>query len=397
MADRSPIEWTDATWNFVDGCEKVSPGCAQCYAEAWAHRGLGHFAGGRPFEEVRVHEAALPLPLHWTRPRRVFVVSMGDPFHEAVPRAILDRAHAVMALADHHIYQVLTKRADRLRDYYGAPDLRARLAYRLGEFVHAGLVTFEQGAQVAQGLTDGSRWPLRQVWLGFSAENQRWFDARWQACAALAAAGWLVWVSIEPMLEHMNISAALPTSGAGLRWVVAGGESGRGARPFDVDWARSLRAPVPHGPRAVLPQAARVQAHAGGTHRGRPPRSQGRRSRGVAGGPPGRAHLPREREAMTRIDYREHLHRRLQESGVPGGTGLIEYIAARRPTGQFLRAVLSNDLKEAVARADPVSRLRLYELVVFLYNYAPGSCWGSPERVEAWLHPTDDPPPMVFE
>src|SRR4051812_21673400 len=114
------IEWTDATWNPVTGCTKVSPGCAHCYAETFAKRGLGRFAksplvGIRDFTDVRCHEDALEQPLHWRKPRRIFVNSMSDLFHEDVPDAFIDRVFAVMALAPQHTFQILTKRPDRMR------------------------------------------------------------------------------------------------------------------------------------------------------------------------------------------------------------------------------------------------------------------------------------------
>ena len=254
MADKSSIEWTDATWNFVDGCDQISPGCAHCYAKTFAARGLGHFAGGRPFENVRMHEDTLMLPFRWRRPRRVFVVSMGDPFHHDVSDTLLDRAHAVMALADGHIFQVLTKRDERMLAYYTAPDLRARIAYRLAEFAAAGYVTLERGAAVSQSLTDLSGWPLTNVWVGVSVENQRFADERIPRLLETPAA--VRWISAEPLLERIDLDAYLYwacrapkqvhdayacVETRGLDWVVVGGESGRGARPFHIEWARSLR------------------------------------------------------------------------------------------------------------------------------------------------------------
>ncbi len=242
MGDRSTIEWTDATWNPVDGCDKVSPGCAHCYAEAWAHRGLGNFRDGRAFEDVRTHEDKLTLPLHWKRPRRVFVISMGDPFHEAVPDRFLDRVFAMMLIANWHRYQLLTKRHERMREYVSAPERPALIARALASFLYRTRSEMALGLEISMGLTDRRLWPIPNLALIVSVENQRWADARIPALLETPAA--VGGISAEPLLERIDLTPFMPPAWArrgGLHWVIAGGESGHGARPFDLAWARSLR------------------------------------------------------------------------------------------------------------------------------------------------------------
>jgi protein gp37 len=143
MSDHSAIAWTDATWNVSIGCTRVSPGCKACYA--YALHDMRHEAHGRgkrvplqyakPFKEVQLMPDRLTAPLHWRKPRRVFVNSMSDLFHEDVPDEFIDRVFAVMALAKRHTFQVLTKRADRMRDYVSDPALPDRLDDACGQYV----------------------------------------------------------------------------------------------------------------------------------------------------------------------------------------------------------------------------------------------------------------------
>jgi protein gp37 len=198
MSDKSGIEWTDATWNPVTGCDKVSPGCAHCYAETFAERFRG--VPGHPYEQgfdLRFWPERLKLPLAWREPRRIFVNSMSDLFHEAIPEAYIARVFSVMAEATWHQFQVLTKRHDRLAD----------LAPRLP-------------------------WP-NNVWVGVSIENNRWTlraDYLRQVPAAVR------FLSAEPLLGPLP-----DLSLAGIHWVIAGGESGPGFRPPKADWFRDLR------------------------------------------------------------------------------------------------------------------------------------------------------------
>lgn len=198
MALGSPIEWTDATWNPVTGCDKVSPGCAHCYAERMALRlqAMGQVNYRNGFQ-VTLQPQMLELPLRWRAPRSIFVNSMSDLFHEEVPAEYVERVFDVMRRASWHRFQVLTKRAARLRD------LDAQLD-----------------------------WP-DNVWMGVSVESERYLH-RIDALRATHAA--VRFLSIEPLLgpiERLDLR--------GIDWVIGGGESGPGARPMDARWMRSIR------------------------------------------------------------------------------------------------------------------------------------------------------------
>ena len=198
MSTRSGIEWTETTWNPVTGCSKISPGCAHCYAERMALRlqAMGVEKYRRGFD-VAVHEAALDEPSRWRQPRLVFVNSMSDLFHPSVPAPFIDSVFAVMNRASRHTFQVLTKRPDRVRL------LDARL-----------------------------RW-TPNIWLGVSIESERWIGRG----ALLAEIGARTrFLSLEPLLG--------PLPGldlGGVDWVIAGGESGPGARPMRAEWVRAIR------------------------------------------------------------------------------------------------------------------------------------------------------------
>ena len=198
MADRSQIEWTDATWNPVRGCTKISPGCKHCYAEVFAERFRG--VEGHPYEQgfdLRLVPEALDLPKRWKRGRRIFVNSMSDLFHDDVPVDYIHRVFEVMRETPQHQYQVLTKRSKKM-------------------------------AAVAREL----RLPPN-VWMGVSVENSKYLERIDDLCKVSAAVRFL---SIEPLLgpiEHLPLD--------GINWVIVGGESGRGARHMDLEWVRSLR------------------------------------------------------------------------------------------------------------------------------------------------------------
>ena len=198
MSDRSHIEWTDASWNPVTGCTKVSPGCAHCYAETFAERFRG--VAGHPYEQgfdLRFWPNRLELPLRWKGPRRVFVNSMSDLFHESIPESYIRSVFEVMARADWHQFQVLTKRQERL----------AELAPRLP-------------------------WP-EHVWAGVSIENNRWVT-RADALRRVPAA--VRFISAEPLL------GPLPSLDlTGIDWLIAGGESGPHHREARLDWFLDLR------------------------------------------------------------------------------------------------------------------------------------------------------------
>jgi protein gp37 len=203
MSDHSRIEWTDATWNPVPGCTKVSSGCAHCYAETFAERFRG--VPGHPYEQgfdLRLVPEKLLDPLRWTKPKRVFVNSMSDLFHEDVPDAYVRRVVQVMELADWHTYQVLTKRSERLRTL-----LQTSLRFAAD---------------------------LPHVWWGVSVENRRHGLPRIEDLRASPAR--VRFLSIEPLLEDLG-----PICLEGINWVIVGGESGRGARPMEVEWVLSIR------------------------------------------------------------------------------------------------------------------------------------------------------------
>lgn len=267
MADKSSIEWTDATWNPITGCSVVSPGCTNCYAMRLAGTRMKHHpsrigltdqskAGPVWNGQVRLNEQWLDQPLRWRKPRRIFVCAHGDLFHESVPDEWIDRVFAVMALAPQHTFQVLTKRASRARDYlHGDAPRRWVMAYDPARFPRDLPRVPEVFPQA----------PLPNVWLGVSAEDQQRADERVSDLLATPAA--VRFVSAEPLLGQLDLAPWLQRGDHGLRdvdplaavlladgkesgnawvrpaldWVIVGGESGPGARPMHPDWVRSLR------------------------------------------------------------------------------------------------------------------------------------------------------------
>lgn len=212
MSEHSSIEWTDATWNPVRGCTKVSPGCAHCYAETFAERFRG--VPGHPYEQgfdLRLVPEKLSEPLQWRRPRMIFVNSMSDLFHQDVPDGYITAVARVMQLARWHTFQVLTKRSERLRDL-----LASKLAFAAND---------------------------RHIWWGVSVENRKQGLPRIGHLQAATAA--VRFLSIEPLLEDLG-----PIDLSGIAWVIVGGESGQGARPMQPSWVRSIRA---HCRRAGVP------------------------------------------------------------------------------------------------------------------------------------------------
>jgi len=198
VGDKTAIEWTDATWNPVTGCNKVSPGCAHCYASPLAKRlqAMGVKAYARGFD-VTCHPDRLDWPLRWKKPRRTFVNSMSDLYHDRVPDAFIREVFTVMERADRHIFQVLTKRPERLIAL--APSLP---------------------------------WPPN-IWQGVSVESARYvsrIDLLRQVPAAIR------FLSVEPLLGPIP---HLPLDG--IHWVIVGGESGPGYRPMDPTWACDIR------------------------------------------------------------------------------------------------------------------------------------------------------------
>ena len=227
MADNTAIEWTDATWNPITGCSVVSPGCTNCYAMRLAGTRLKNVASRKGLTkptkagpvwtgEVRFNAAELLKPLSWLRPRKIFACAHGDMFHPDVPDEWIDRGFAIMAVSYRHIYQVLTKRSDRMRRYLLDPATPERiwaLVDAAEPFRDAYLN--KVGAQYR-----GREWPLGNVWLGVSVEDQARADERRADLKALAALGWPTWVSYEPALGGVDW-----TGWEFLRWLISGGES----------------------------------------------------------------------------------------------------------------------------------------------------------------------------
>lgn len=198
MADNSAIEWTEATWNPVTGCHQVSPGCAHCYAKTFAERWRG--VPGHPYEhgfDLQMWPHRLEQPLKWTRPRMIFVNSMSDLFHEGIPTDYIEQVFDVMGRAEHHTFQILTKRHERLAE------LASTLAWH------------------------------PNVWIGVSIENRR-FVHRADYLREVDAA--VRFISAEPLLgplETLDLT--------GIDWLIAGGESGPKHRPVKIEWLRDLR------------------------------------------------------------------------------------------------------------------------------------------------------------
>jgi len=198
MADNSAIEWTEATWNPITGCDQVSPGCAHCYAKTFAERWRG--IPGHPYEQgfdLRLWPERLDQPMKWKRPRMIFVNSMSDLFHEDVPFSYIERVFDVMGEASHHTFQILTKRHKRL-------------------------------SQTAPKLT----WHPN-IWMGVSIENRR-FVHRADHLRKVDAA--VRFISAEPLLGNLE---GLDLDG--ISWLIAGGESGPGYRPVKLEWLRFIR------------------------------------------------------------------------------------------------------------------------------------------------------------
>jgi protein gp37 len=198
VGETSSIEWTEATWNPTTGCTKISPGCKHCYAERMSKRlrlmGQTRYADGFA---LRMHSDALDAPRHWRKPKRIFVNSMSDLFHEDVTLAFIQDVFSVMRDCYWHDFQVLTKRADRL-------------------------------AQIAEQL----EWPTN-VWMGVSVESS---DYLWRVDRLRAVPASIRFLSIEPLLgpvDSLNLE--------GIDWVIVGGESGPGARRLEPEWVRAIQ------------------------------------------------------------------------------------------------------------------------------------------------------------
>lgn len=266
---QTSIGWTQSsdgtkgyTWNPITGCSMVSPGCQHCYAAAISHR-LGWttqpWTAKNAKDNVQLHPDRLDQPLRWKKPRLIFVNSMSDVFHDQVPDAFIDAVFAVMAMAARHTFQILTKRPQRMHDYLTDPDTPGRIA----------AVILNQSSTPEYGVLsievyNQTHWPLPNVWLGVSVEDQR--RARERIPLLQTTPAVVRFLSCEPLLKPLDLTAYLPhrsvydphidlggcalcghlpswhgTDIAWIDWVIVGAESGPGARPMDDDWVRAIR------------------------------------------------------------------------------------------------------------------------------------------------------------
>lgn len=260
MGDHSGIQWTDATWNPTTGCTRVSDGCTNCYAFTLHDQRHAAYVAGRfpdapaqyhrPFAEVQLIPERLSLPLRWTKPRRIFVDSMSDLFHADVPTEFIAKVFAVMAASPRHTFQVLTKRPQRMQRLLTSDSFVEEIDEQEGEI--AGSLQW-----CHLNLPDPMPWPLPNVWLGTSVENQ---EAAYRIDWLVKTPAAVRFLSCEPLIGPLDLSPALtlrtgplvePISAYGggavrvgdplLHWVIVGGESGPDYRPLDLDWARVLR------------------------------------------------------------------------------------------------------------------------------------------------------------
>jgi protein gp37 len=225
---KTKIEWATDVWNPTVGCTKVSAGCKNCYAERIFER----FHPDEKFSNVKCYPERLDQPTHWRNPRKVFVDSMSDLFHEDVPFEFIDKVFAVMALVSKHTYMILTKRPERMLKYLNDP-------YRFSSVEASADIYLQEKVGLGTFL-DPREWPLPNVWLGVSVENQAMADER--ILLLLQTPAKLRFVSVEPMLGLIDISKYLEFdySSPKVRWVICGCESGPRARPMEMDWVRSL-------------------------------------------------------------------------------------------------------------------------------------------------------------
>jgi len=259
--NQTKIEWADATWNPVTGCTPVSEGCEHCYAARMAKRLAGRFGYPKddPFR-VTFHPDRLEEPLHWRKPKKIFVCSMGDLFHEDVPNKWIVAVWSMMAIAPQHTYLILTKRPERMKEFLSTVDAATpggELDFALWDRwrEHNGMHDHEQPLH-----------PLSNVWLGVTAENQATADERIPVLLDMPAA--MRFVSVEPILKPVNLRGgsygpdwlegwdvqAVPTGNPNgevdaeqyqthvLDWVICGAETGPKARPMDYAWGRDLHA-----------------------------------------------------------------------------------------------------------------------------------------------------------
>lgn len=288
MSENSKIEWTDSTWNFLVGCEKVSAGCKNCYAiqTSWIRQhnpkmkdkfeGVVEKTPGGQLNwtgRVNVSESALLIPLKKKKPTKYFVNSLSDLFHENVPFPIIDKAFAVMAIAMQHTFQILTKRPKRMLEYFSRPDLQDCITTAIADMAQNPSADYELTAAASQDLFENGL-PLHNVHIGVSCEDQKTADERIPFLLQVPAA--VRFLSCEPLLDALDLSEymiltdtnqsntelaekrgwgyddwsggfvgpgekdSIYGARSGIHWIIAGGESGPGARPVHPDWIRSL-------------------------------------------------------------------------------------------------------------------------------------------------------------
>ncbi len=224
----SKIEWTEHTWNVITGCNKISAGCANCYAADIAKR----FWGDRPFSDVQFHEDRLSQPLKRKAPTTYFVNSMSDLFHESVTDEQLDLVFAVMARTPQHTYQCLTKRPERMIKYLTTSNRHGSI-----------LLSSKGHPSIPGGLYPlAPLFPFPNILIGVTIENQKAVRDRSSQLHQLNQAGWKTFYSVEPLLESVDLSL----NSCPVNWVIVGGESGTRARPFNLDWAREIQDQCEH-------------------------------------------------------------------------------------------------------------------------------------------------------
>lgn len=257
MAQHSKIEWTETTWNPVMGCTPVSEGCRNCYARAMMDRFAGRKGWPKTASTVTLFPERLEQPLHWRKPRLVFLPSMGDLFHEDVPDEFIDHVWATMLLSPRHTFQVLTKRPERMQQYLTRrtdPTFSNTTTCYTSVLRAADHIRSKQPGLMNIGISDPVCFPARHVWLGVSVEDQAAADERVPILLDTPAA--VRFVSCEPLLGPVMfrrpdfsdcghgagwLEAGNAAGGPSIDWVIVGGESGPGARPMNPNWARGIR------------------------------------------------------------------------------------------------------------------------------------------------------------
>jgi protein gp37 len=267
MGDNSHIEWTDATWNYIVGCSKVSPGCKFCYFMELHTRRHEAWKAGRwpdapqqyhfPWTTIQKFAARLDVPLRWKRPRKIFVNSLSDLFHDEVSEETIAEMFGVMAMCQRHTFQILTKRPERMERVVKWLDVNRCMGAAIR------VIGSDAFKYVCKSRDTSHCWPLPNVWLGVSVESQQYAVERIPHLLRTPAAK--RFLSCEPLLGPLFIDDLVCVEGPGsewhfsclecdvdvrddlafrgatIDWVIAGGESGKGARPMHPDWVRSLR------------------------------------------------------------------------------------------------------------------------------------------------------------